>query len=167
MPDTIDKGDDIERISFKCKILNKDGEYKKRYAILSDYKLYLYRSQKDCVKPKLRVELDSITSVYINPSEDQLCLKRVDTPNIILVTDLAVDVLRVLYALRYYACEISVYQVRNDDLEEYMENPKLPSKKYRVQRPTFDEGFDDSDEDCNADAAEKPSLGMDPKQKVN
>ena len=158
-------------MTFNCKILNKHRDFKKRFVILSNHWIDFYKN-KHAVKAKFSEKMEDITWIYINSDENQLMLKTRQLPNIVLKTRHAVDVLRVLYAIKMHD-ECEVYQVPESDLETYMDDDTFPDSQYLVKEPgsgsirdiEIDLNVDEEEWDLDEDE-EQPTPVMSMGQKV-
>ena len=108
--------------------------------------------------------MDEITAIYINKAEDQLVLKRASLPNMVMLVKHAVDVLRILYAIKYED-GIPVYQLDFDDLDQYLNDNKLPAKHFRVPEPQV-EVDDESEGDVDEGPTKTPGPGLSMSSKV-
>lgn len=125
---------DTEQMSFWCKMMNQHRKYHSRFAVVSNHYLRMFKddSEIDCTFTE---EMDKIAAVYINKERDQLVLKRNSEFNIVIKTKSALEVLRTVYAIRYYD-EIPVYEVKEDDLCNYLSVTQLPADKYLIPDET-------------------------------
>lgn len=106
---------DTEQMTFWCKLLDQHGNLNKRFAKVSNHYIDFNEKKKSEI-PAFYEKMENIEAIYINRDRDWLVLKRSELPNIVLKTKHAVEVLRVVYAIRYYD-EISVYQVKEEKLK--------------------------------------------------
>ena len=77
----------------------------------------------------------------------------------------AVDVLRVLYAINYED-DIPVYQLDFDDLDQYLNDSKLPPKHFLVPAPQAGDE-DESEGDVDEGPTKTPGPGISMSSKVS
>ncbi|CAI2387816.1 unnamed protein product [Moneuplotes crassus] len=151
VPTDIDE--DVQKMTINCKLLTENG-YKKRFCIISNHWIDFYKNR-ESKKAKYSKKMEDIDALYINSLENQIVCRTMEPPNIVVKTKHAKDVLRLLYAINLRdGCQ--VFQIPQEDLDEYMEDEDYPDEEYLISEKQEDDEdeFEDLDVDCSSEDGE-------------